>query len=806
MKRLLSGCLASASTLAYPICAAAQQPAPAADTSTTVQAAEGAPAAEQPPATFEDASPEIVVTAQRRAQSLSDVGMSVSAIGGEMLRTRNVNQVEDLAKLVTGLSVSSSGFSTPIYTLRGVGINEPSIGSTSSVAVYVDEVPLAYPVISQGASIDLQRIEVLKGPQGTLYGQNSTGGAINYIANKPTKEFHAGLSGSLGRFATGMVEGYVSGPLTPTLRARVAGRYTRGDGWQRSITRDDTLGDVRNFTGRAIVEWEPTERFQLTLNANGWRDRSDTQAAQFLRATPATPALAVPAVLNAPVPPEDARAADWDPGRDYRRNDRFWQASARADWELADALTLTSISAYTHFRREQLIDYDGIANAVAVLRDQDGKIESFSQEVRLAANFHGVQWIAGVNLTDDTTSDSLDEDIRDSSPVRNLGGFPANGAGTIVRQKIKGWGVFTNIEVPLTDRLTAAGGIRLSREIRRFEGCGTILDDFSSTGYTSLVNILRGREGLAPVGRLAPGQCFSLYRTAAGQAGDTGGLPLLTPGLAHRELDQTNTPWNLNLNWKPNRDLQVYARVSRGYKSGNFATLGALDPIVYGPIVQEELTAYEVGTRFSVANVLRVEAAAFRYDYTNKQVRARVNAPPVGNISAQDNIPESRIDGVELSGTLTPVSGFSLTAAGTYLDSKVRRYSGYTVLSTVPVDLSGSRFNFTPKYSVNVDASYTRPLSDEIDGFVGANLAYRSSTSAVFVPPGAAGFDDFDIDAYTLVDGQIGVERKGRWKAWIWGKNVFNKYYWTNIVKAADVTVRFPGMPATYGVSASFTY
>ena len=749
---------------------------------------------------------EIVVTAQRRTQALSDVGMSITAIGADALKTRNVVQAEDLAKLVAGLSVSSSGFSTPIYTLRGVGINEPSIGSTSSVAVYVDEVPLAYPVITQGASLDLQRIEVLKGPQGTLYGQNSTGGAINYIAAKPTDEFQAGVTGTFGRFATGSAEGFASGPITSALKARVAVRYTHGDGWQRSITRDDTLGRVRNFTGRAIIEWEPTDRFHLTLNGNGWIDRSDTQAAQFLRPTPANPALAVPAVINAPIAPANARAADWDPGRDYGRNDRFWQTSARADWELTDELALTSITAYSHFNRRQLIDFDGIANATAVLRDEDGKIRSFSQEVRLAAQFHGVNWVVGGNLTDDKTSDLLNEDIRDSSPVRNLGGRPANGAGSIVRQKIKSWAVFTNIEIPFTEQLTLSGGIRLSDESRKFQGCGTILDTFSAPGYTALVNILRAGGGLPPVPLFQPGQCFSLYRTAAGQAQDTGGLPLLTPGLARKELRQTNVPWNINLNYKPSRNSLIYARVSRGYKSGNFATLGALDPIVYGPIVQERLTAYELGGRISVSNLLRLETAVFRYDYLDKQVRARVNAPPVGNISAQDNIPVSRIEGAEITATLMPVRNLTLTASGTYLDGKVKEYLGYTVISTVPVDLSGSRFNFTPKYNVNFDANYSHRIADGLDGFGGVNVAYRSSTSAVFAQPGVNGFGDFDIKAYTLVDGQLGVEKKGRWKAWIWGKNLFDKYYWTNVIKAADVTVRYPGMPATYGVTASVNF
>ena len=165
---------------------------------------------------------EIVVTAQRREQKLSEVPLSITAISGEALQERNLNDVNDLGKLVPGLSVSDSGYATPIYTLRGVGVNEQSLGSSPSVAVYVDEVPLPYPVLTQGATLDLQRLEVLKGPQGTLYGQNATGGAVNYIANKPTDEMSAGVTASFGRFSRGSVEGFLSGPLGDVVKARVA--------------------------------------------------------------------------------------------------------------------------------------------------------------------------------------------------------------------------------------------------------------------------------------------------------------------------------------------------------------------------------------------------------------------------------------------------------------------------------------------------------------------------------------------------------------------------------------------------------
>lgn len=752
-------------------------------------------------------SDEIVVTAQRREQKLSDVGMSITAVGAETLRNRNVVSADELSKLVPGLSVSDSGYSTPIYTLRGVGINEPSLGSNSSVAIYVDEVPLVYPATTQGAALDLQRIEVLKGPQGTLYGQNSTGGAINYIANKPTSEFQGGLTGTFGRFNRGLLEGFLSGPLTPTLKARVAARGEFGDGWQKSITRDDTLGKIRRFTGRAILEWEPSDALKVSFNANGWTDRSDTIASQFVRAFPSNPALADPDVINAPVAHQNIRAADWAPDEEFERDDKFWQASMRTEWRAADRLVLTSITSYAHMKRNQWTDVGGVAAAAVMKIRQAGKIRSFAQELRAAIDLEGINWVVGGNFSRDRTADLIAQFNPDSSQVRNLFGFPVDGAANNSSQKIRNLAIFTNLDIKISDKFSLNGGIRYSEETRKFKGCTVINSDSSSNGWTAAVNYFRGLNGLASIPLIGAGECLSSYFSSAGLARDTGGAQLLTPGFANQTLKEHNIPWNVGLNYKPGNDSLIYARVSRGFKSGNFSNLGALQAEVYSPLVQEKLTAYELGGRARFGRLLTVEGALFQYDYDNKQLRARINVgPPIGNINAQDTIPKSRIRGIEGMLGLRPADGLLLQVQVTYLDSKIREYIGYTV-DGVLQDQSGSRFNFTPKYSVNLDLQYNRPISDTLEAFTGINVAYRSATSAVFNPPGYPNLDDFRIDSHTLVDGQIGVQdSRGKWRAFVWGKNIFNKFYTTNAVRVSDVFVRYAGQPATYGITASYNF
>lgn len=774
-------------------------------------AQESAAAAEAEPLDEGD----IIVTAQRREQKLSDVPLAISAIGGEALVNRNFTGVDELGKLVPSLTVADSGYASPIYTLRGVGVNDPSIGSSPSVSVYLDQVPLAYPILAQGVTFDLERVEVLKGPQGTLYGQNATGGAINYIAKHPTDRFQAGVGATFGRFSRGNVEGYVSGPVTDTLRARIAGRASFGDGWQRSMSRPgDKLGRIENYTGRMIVDFEPSDRARFSLNVNGWLDKSDTLAPQFLSFT--TPPQNV-ANAPTPTPPyvspgNSTRLADWDAGVDLARDDKFWQASLRGDFDLTDQLSLTSISAYSKLKRFQRSDQDGSPYYVLRLQQQ-GSIDAKSQELRLTANFSEITWVAGGNVSDDKTSENLLQFLPQSIQVSSLG---ATGGRVDYDQRIKNWSLFTNIDIKLTDKLTIGGGIRRSQETRRFSGCSRIPDTQSGPGFTALINSFRTAAGLARIPTLQAGDCLSFYTSAATLAKDlnAANLTLFTPGLSNFRLKENNVPWSLNANYKVTGSSLLYARVSRGFKAGNFSSLNTLDAQVYSPITQEKLTAYEVGGRAAFGRLLSIEGAVFVYDYVDKQLRARIaSGPPFGNINAQQNVPKSRVTGAEAAITLRPARGLSLATSATYLDTNIRQYTGQTV-KAVTRDFRGASFNFTPKWSVNADVNYETSLTGTIDIFGGINYAYRSATSGVLVPvivaTPAAAVDDlslFDIKAYSLVDAQLGIKAADRrWKAFVWGKNVFNQYYTTNKLRASTVNVAYPGQPATYGVTLSYDF
>jgi outer membrane receptor protein involved in Fe transport len=340
---------------------------------------------------------DIVVTAQKREQAAQDVGASVASLSGQSARERGIASIEDLEHVVPGLTFARTTAGPPVLTLRGVGFYDSTLSASPAVSVYLDESPLALPSYLQVGVIDIQRVEVLEGPQGTLYGQNSTGGAINYIAAKPTSRLQEGGTLSFGRFDTLEAEGYVSGPLSHTLKARLALKTVQGGDWQRSYTRPDTNGATHQGAARAIIEWEPSPGVRMSLNVNGWIDRSDTQAVQLIKVACANAPTCVNALQTYPTAPANARAADWTPFYPGA-HDMFFQTTLRSDIVLTPTVTLTTISGYQRFHQDKHLDEDGTALQALDFR-QLGQVGSFNQEARLRRDRPVAlagRWLCGV--------------------------------------------------------------------------------------------------------------------------------------------------------------------------------------------------------------------------------------------------------------------------------------------------------------------------------------------------------------------------------------------------------------------------
>lgn len=485
--------------------------------------AQDAPAsAPTPNAATAQGANEIVVTANKREEKLNNVGLSITALSGDALAERKITSLQDVASAIPGLAYAQSATNTPILTLRGVGFNESSLGVYPAVSVYVDQAPLPFPVLASHSAFDLQRIEVLKGPQGTLFGQNSTGGAINYIAAKPTRSFTAGGDISYGRFNEIDGDAYLSGPINENLRARIAVSGTHTDDWQRSSSRPyDTNGKVSYITGRAIVDWDASDSVRFSLSLNAWRDTSDPQASQYIALRGQNP-FVQQSSIDYPFSPQNPRAADWSTGISTPRSDRkFYQPALRADIGLFGDVTLTSLTSYDDFRQEQTQDYDGLPLNVDDFSEK-GRIRSFNQEARISNSPHAVlRWVVGGNYERSRTFDYQFEAFPDNS-VNSPAGGDIDQSAQQVRQSIRNIAVFGNGEYDITSRLTAKVGVRYTHSKNDASMCVADGGDGTVAAAFNFLGSLFSQGPFTPVGATGPIETRCVAFNASG-------APNLTP-------------------------------------------------------------------------------------------------------------------------------------------------------------------------------------------------------------------------------------------------------------------------------------
>jgi outer membrane receptor protein involved in Fe transport len=737
---------------------------------------------------------EIIVTATKREERLSDVPISITAATGVQLAQRGITSLADLPRIVPGLTYTLSSQGGPVYTLRGIGVNTDSVDVSPAVSVYVDQIPLAFSRMTEGASLDLERVEVLKGPQGTLFGQNSTGGAINYIAAKPTPHFSAGFDATYGRYNEADLGGYVSGPLTDAVSARLAVRAERMDGRQENYVplpagSSNTKNGARDFaTGRLLVDWRPNDKLKIEVNLNGWKDRSDNIAEQFVTYSPLVPGgysqspmtPNLQALLAVYPAARNATDAGFDPNVSLRRNDSFYQGAVRIDYSLGADVTLTSISSFSHLDVFDPQDGDGTIypdNRVVV----QGRVSNFNQEIRLAGTaIDGrLKWLVGGNYEHDDTGNVFAVHIEGTNS--GIGPFRFYDFNLLNNNTIDTGALFGSLNYKLTDTLTLEGSARGTFRNDAFTGCGQDPGDgLLAAGISFLSSISTGTAQTIP-----PGGCATL------------GDDLKPRGPISQKLDEGNFSFRAGFSWKVRPWVMLYANVSKGYKGGAFETLPAIVASQYSPDPQESVLAYEIGFKSTLfKRKLTLDAAAFYYDYTHKQLQGEV--PTVfGPLNTLISVPKSRVEGGEIEASWAIDQYLTFSFGGTYIDTDVTK--DFTLLGAYlgPTNIKGEQFPNTPKWQLNGATEYRHPISSNLDVILGSSVTYRSSAPAAF-----AGGPLFTLPSYTLLDLRAGVGASdGRWSLEAWGKNVTDQYYWAAVDHQEDTVTRVPAMPATYGVT-----
>jgi iron complex outermembrane receptor protein len=611
---------------------------------------------------------DIVVTAQRREQRGNDVGIAMNVLTGDDLKATQIKQVVDLASQTTNVQIKNVlGNSVQNVTIRGIGLNDYASNNNPAAGIYVDNVYLVSPAMLGFSFFDVDRVEVLKGPQGDLYGRNTTAGAINIISRRPSDNPDVELEAGYGSYRSWHFNGAAGGPLTPGLDGRFAFTTEQQEsGWQRNYVNGKHIGHVDRSAARLQLAWTPTESFKARLSVHGGYDRSDESLYKVdnVTTTEEDPYANQPRVAGA--------------SNDPHVDNKSFGASLTLDWSLNDALTLTSISAYESFKRVDVSDIDG-TSLHQLDSEYRNKINQASQEVRLAYSRNTLNLIGGAYYTHDTVSDVDTYDAPDLLALLGLAGLSV--IGNTYHQTTRAYAAFAHGEWTFAPRLTLIGGLRYTHERKTFDNVTTFLGN--------------------------PGATFNV-------------LPPIT-----NFFSTSNVSGKIGLNFKATEHTLFYASASRGFKSGGFQGQLAFDPNVLNPFRDEHVTAYEVGLKSRVLRNLQVNAAAFDYEYKDAQFYGPLFDSPLGVLFGIANVGNARVRGVEGDALWRPLTGLDIHLGAGFIDTKITKsiVPGVTQGSRLP-NAPRLTLNGRVKYGWNVSSkvgadiilwgSYQSPVAFDI--------------------------------------------------------------------------------------------
>ncbi|HKP80110.1 MAG TPA: TonB-dependent receptor [Phenylobacterium sp.] len=593
---------------------------------------------------------EVVVTALKREANLQDIPASISAISAQSMAERGISDVRDLAKLVPNLNWGEH-FGTTLVTIRGVGSNVDSGVTEPTVAMYVDGVFLPRSTMATLRAVDLDRVEVLRGPQGTLYGRNATGGAINFVSAAPTKAFQGGLNLSAGGRDAWGVSGFVSGPVAPGFLVRLSAGREKQDGYVKVLNTGQRLNGVDARYARGAIRFQPSDELQFDVALRYDKDTSANAYQQLLEPSP----LAPPSGQTSA--PDRIRADS-----PYAGLSRTIIASGGLTWTPNEALTIRTVSGYVDHKSDVAVDADATTTPFYSVPHFPRPSKSYSHEIDVLGDYGKVSFILGAYYFHEKAETTLDLSI--GSVGAGAFGLPVNAViAQGVLAKIENAALFGDVTYKLTDRLRLNVGLRYNHE---------------SNDYTQIFALL-------PLTNLLT----AAYHTKSDR---------LLPKIA-LQFDLTD-------------DVQGYAQWSRGYKSGgaNLVTtptaLGSPEGL-YGP---EALDAFEVGLKSQLFDRrITANVAAFYYDYRDLQVTT--NVPPSTTLVKNA---DARVYGVEGDFRFRVTPQFTLQLAPTLTHARFKNFVDFDPVFQQTVDLGGFHLLRAPDFTLNASASYRIDLGGKL--------------------------------------------------------------------------------------------
>lgn len=698
----------------------------------------------------------IVVTARKREENLLETPAAVSALSPETLAERNISNLADVGKHIPNLNISRFGVGNTAQAaifIRGIGLQDHIITTDPGVGVYLDGVYLGRQMGSNLSLINIERIEVLRGPQGTLYGRNTIGGAINIITIKPGDTegmIVTARGGSRGRAA---IDSYGQFSLTENFAVGVSSYFKRREGVGEFLLLDNPereVGEEKEYGGRITANWDVTDRFSLLFSIDGMeaengqspyqieitgldpstfftpgtpmQDRPDPFIGDFPALQPDFPTDLAPFGFPQLIATDPDDSLTTVPGLDSTSN-ATWGASVTADADLTPNISTKLIGSYRFSEYTGGLDDDESPLRLSEF-PEDGEAEQFSVELQLSGRFGGFDFVGGLyyfNEDGETNSGPwVFSPFNTPNSIDNFGvpidlGFPTDFGFFDLNQETNSYAVYGNVKYDLTDRITIGGGLRYSWDDKK---ANALFPSF--------------------------------------------------PERAFREADFEELTWDVNASLALTDAVNAYAQVQKGYQTGGFPPRPFGGPGQFVSFDEQTAINYEVGLKGQAADMLTFMLSAFWTEYDDLALPFSDTQAGGGFVTIVENAGKSRSRGFELESDLELVENFRIRTAVGYLDAEIRSVEPGTIGIGV-----GDSPALTPKWTLSVAPSYRAELPNGGALQFNADYSYRSKMFGQSINNPNELMDARDLLGFS-VDYHA---PDGSWTFGVYGENVTNEVY-----------------------------
>lgn len=727
---------------------------------------------------------EIVVTAQRREQKLQDVPLSVSALNNETLDRAGITNVGTIGNYIPNIQVNQTVGNNfgPLITIRGLAPSaDTSLARDQPVGIYVDGVPVAKSTGAAFDLVDLERVEVLRGPQGTLYGKNTIGGAVNLITRKPTGEFGGEASAGFGSYGFGTQRVSLNLPAIGdsdsgfgSIKTKIAVSARQYDGYYKNTALDNHFGSEDRWAGRGDLLWE---RGNFSVGyAYDVTDSKGTPSILAISANPnAVPALAP--LINPFIVTERPKGIAAQSAFD---SDFHVEGHAiNAAWDVSDSLTLKSISAWRSMETHSASDFDGTpSDILRIILDNDYK--QFSQELQVIGEAGDFNYTLGGFYMDDEYS--VYNPRWNVQLGRNFFDLSERSADSY---SVAGYGQLTWSPSALDNKLDVAVGLRWTKDHKDTRELLIANSAYAANPSAPASGVFQRTATGAPVTR-------SGGPAAAARPGVVGGVGPsdLIPVQAEKSWSEFTPDFSVTYAIDP--DVNIYGRVATGFKSGGYNDTAATNAAFFAPYDPEKLLSFELGTKASLFDRrLSFTAAVYHSIYKDFQAGVFVPAQITTNII---NAGKALFTGFEIEGQVRPTDGLVLNFGYGYLDARYKEFilpTGVDVASTYKIPLA-------PKHNYLIGGTHTLPLGFA-DLETSLNYSWRGEQWSTITPDPLP-----KRKAYGVLDGRIALRSiaigdKEELEFALWGKNLTDEEYWVSAINLSIVAVRQWAEPRSFG-------